>query len=274
MFSIFKDNPRYVIGALIVHVILIALVAMSFHWTSKPNSSAGAPETIKVKAISEKKVDEEMKKISEAETQQQREVEQKVAQQQQQLQDLRKQQEEELKKRDQQSKKIAFDQEREKKRLKELEEKRRQEELKQEQTKREKSFKEKVAVEEKRLEEEQKNLLAERQQQESAALGRKQEEKRRQTIIDKYRDIITAYVRRHWIEPPNAKETLVCILQIKLIPSGDVVNIKVAKSSGDPVFDRSVENAVRKASPLPMPPPETGLVDAFRDLEITFGKLK
>ncbi len=271
MFSILKDNPRYLFGAIIVHAMLIALIAMSFHWTSRPVSSSGTPETIKVKAISEKKVDEEMKKISDAEMQQKREAEQTAAQEQQQLQDLRKQQEEELKRRDQQSKKIAFDQEREKKRLKELEEKRRQDELKQEQTKREKSFKEKVALEEKRLEDEQKTLAAERKQQESDAIGRKQEEKRRQTIVDKYRDIIHAHVRRHWIEPPNAKSTLVCDLQISLIPSGDVVNIKLVKSSGDPVFDRSVESAVRKASPLPLPPPEAGLFDVFRDLLFRFG---
>ena len=271
MFSILKDNPRYLIGAIIVHVFLIALVAMSFHWTSRPISSSGTPETIKVKTVTENKVNEEMKKLSDAEMQQQREAEQQVAQQQQQLLDLRKQQEDELKKRDQLNKQIALDQEREKKRLKELEQKRQQEELKQEQAKREKSFKEKVAAEEKRLEDEQKNLEAERKRQESEAIGRKQEEKRRQTIVDKYREIIHAHVRRHWIEPPNAKASLVCDLQISLIPSGDVVNVRLEKSSGDPVFDRSVESAVRKASPLPLPPPEAGLFDVFRDLHFRFG---
>lgn len=271
MFSLLKDNPRYLLGAIVVHALLIALVAMSFHWTSRPVSTSGTPEIIKVKAISEKKVDEEMKKISDEELQQQREAEQKVAQQQQQLQDLRKQQEEELKKREQLSKQIAFDQEREKKRLKEIEEKRRQDELKQEQSKREKSFKEKVELEEKRLEDEQKMLAAERKQQESDAIGRKQEEKRRQTIVDKYREIIHAQVRRHWIEPPNTKATLVCDLQISLIPSGDVVNIRLVKSSGDTAFDRSVESAVRKASPLSLPPPEAGLFEVFRDLNFRFG---
>ncbi len=43
----------------------------------------------------------------------------------------------------------------------------------------------------------------------------------------------------------------------------------VVQSSGDPVFDRSVENAVYRASPLPLPD-DSALFPYFRELEFTF----
>jgi colicin import membrane protein len=41
------------------------------------------------------------------------------------------------------------------------------------------------------------------------------------------------------------------------------------RSSGDPVFDRSVETAVYKAAPLPLPP-DASLFNHFRDLRLIF----
>jgi colicin import membrane protein len=40
-----------------------------------------------------------------------------------------------------------------------------------------------------------------------------------------------------------------------VITGGEVMDVEVVGSgSGDELFDRSAENAVRKASPLPIPP--------------------
>jgi colicin import membrane protein len=47
---------------------------------------------------------------------------------------------------------------------------------------------------------------------------------------------------------------MTCIIAIRTAPNGQVIAAQVTKSSGDPAFDRSAEAAVRKASPLPMPP--------------------
>jgi colicin import membrane protein len=46
---------------------------------------------------------------------------------------------------------------------------------------------------------------------------------------------------------------LSCTLRITLIPGGEVSNVEIVKSSGNPAFDRQAENAVRKAAPLPVP---------------------
>jgi len=41
------------------------------------------------------------------------------------------------------------------------------------------------------------------------------------------------------------------------------------RSSGDPTFDRSVETAVYRAAPLPLPP-DSALFDRFRELQFIF----
>ena len=50
---------------------------------------------------------------------------------------------------------------------------------------------------------------------------------------------------------------------------GDVAGVRIVVSSGDAAFDRSVENAVRKAAPLPLPS-DPGLFDNFRELTFVF----
>ena len=53
-----------------------------------------------------------------------------------------------------------------------------------------------------------------------------------------------------------------------MVPGGDVVGVDVAKSSGYPNFDESLVNAVKLASPLPVP--EGKLFEEFRTFLIEF----
>lgn len=52
---------------------------------------------------------------------------------------------------------------------------------------------------------------------------------------------------------PDLKMGLKCTLFVRVIPGGEVVEARVIESSGNAVFDRQAEIAVRKASPLPVP---------------------
>ena len=65
--------------------------------------------------------------------------------------------------------------------------------------------------------------------------------------------MIKPYVKRQWILPPVSQGNLTCELIITISGSGAVTGVKVARSSGDSVFDNSAVAAVRRASPLPMP---------------------
>ena len=61
-----------------------------------------------------------------------------------------------------------------------------------------------------------------------------------------------------------------CTVRVRIIPGGEVVSVKTIKSSGNIAFDRSVEQAVQKASPLPVPDTGSGLFDNFREVEFVF----
>jgi colicin import membrane protein len=58
-------------------------------------------------------------------------------------------------------------------------------------------------------------------------------------------------------------------VHVRLTPSGEVLSANVVRSSGNAVFDRSVENAVYKAAPLPLPGDPT-LFDNFREIRFVF----
>lgn len=92
---------------------------------------------------------------------------------------------------------------------------------------------------------------------------------RMQSEIDRYRALIQQKVSRNWVAPPGTMKGLKCVVEVHLVPGGEVVDAKVVRGSGNAAFDRSVENAVYKASPLPWPAKQE-LADYFRDLEFTF----
>ena len=81
---------------------------------------------------------------------------------------------------------------------------------------------------------------------------------------------IRTKVMNSWVRPISATPGLKCKLQVKLLPSGEVTEVVVFASSGDLVFDRSVENAVRKASPFPVPSNRTTFDQKFKVLTFVF----
>ena len=51
---------------------------------------------------------------------------------------------------------------------------------------------------------------------------------------------------------------------------GTVISAEVISSSGDEIFDRSAENAVQKASPLPVPNDKELFTQEFRSFQFLF----
>lgn len=58
-------------------------------------------------------------------------------------------------------------------------------------------------------------------------------------------------------------------MSVKLIPTGDVVTHELSRCSGDEIFSRSVEAAVQKASPLPVPK-DPDAFNLMRDINFVF----
>ena len=94
-------------------------------------------------------------------------------------------------------------------------------------------------------------------------------EEQAQHALSQYIPHIQAKIQRNWLRPPGSSAGLSCLILVKLIPGGEVVDARVMRSSGDPLFDRSVETAVLKASPLPLPQ-DTALFKHFREIQFIF----
>jgi len=62
--------------------------------------------------------------------------------------------------------------------------------------------------------------------------------------------IIQQAVQSVWSRPPSARNGMRAILQIRMLPTGELVDAVITESSGDPAFDRSAENAVYRAAPF------------------------
>jgi colicin import membrane protein len=61
-----------------------------------------------------------------------------------------------------------------------------------------------------------------------------------------------AAIKRYWAVPPGSSE-LSALVKFTLSPTGEVTSATIKQSSGNPVFDHSVLQALYKASPLPLP---------------------
>lgn len=234
--------------ALLVHVLVVAVLFANFRWSSPPKP---VPEVIQAVVIDDDKAIQqaaEQDKRAAAEAEKKRKAEQ----------DKRAAAEAEKKRKAEQAKRTA-----------EAEKKRK---AKQAVEKKRKDKEAKLAAERQRKEKALKDLLQqEEQQRQVEAQQRQAQEKlaRAQSVIDQYKALIHQKVSRNWAQPAGSASGLACVVQVRLVASGEVMQATVVRSSGDPVFDRSVENAVYKAAPLPLPP-NPDLFEFFREIEFTF----
>jgi colicin import membrane protein len=77
-------------------------------------------------------------------------------------------------------------------------------------------------------------------------------------------------VEKSWIRPPDVRQGLICIIRVKLMTDGTVIDAEVISSSGDTMFDNSAVNAVNKASPLAVTKDKALFAKEFRPLVIKF----
>lgn len=251
-----RHNPgrfRAIVYAVLVHAAVIVVAVVGFRWSAQP--PAGEP-VVQAKVMSEaparKPEDAEKRALEEQQERKQEEAE-KLRQA-----ELRKKQEEE------QAQRLIAE-----RRKKEAEEKERQKQIAEEQRRQKQ-----VAEEARKKEEKQRQQLAEQTLKEQLAMEEKQRleaarSARAATEVDKYRILIRQRVSRSWNRPSGAAKGLKCTVSVRLAPGGEVLAARVVRSSGNPVFDRSVENAVYKAAPLPLPEDPT-LFDNFREIEFLF----
>ena len=77
-------------------------------------------------------------------------------------------------------------------------------------------------------------------------------------------------VNRSWIRPVSTTAGLKCTIRVRLLSDGTVMDAEVISSSGNEEFDRSAENAVNQASPLPVPKDKELFAREFRSFQFLF----
>jgi len=298
------NSPRFLLYAILLHVIFGAMVVMSLDWDTKAQKPT--PHVIQATFIDESKIKAEMEKLRLADEKKKKsaDVEKKARQREEQrLADLKKQSEaerrelkneEKQRKQEEQKRKTAEKQRKaEEKKRRDVEKKRLVDEKKakvEKQAQLDKLKTEQIALEEKMVREEEQRIRQAEERKKQQALERIRAEEARirqqqmaeeqrvldaarerqyQSMVDKHVEIIRQKVNRNWLRPAGSRAGLTCTVRVRIIPGGDVLDVRITKSSGNAVFDRSVETAVLKASPLPLPA-DRALFDRFRVLEFIF----
>jgi len=141
---------------------------------------------------------------------------------------------------------------------------------------------EKNLAERKKREEEEKKRLAEKQRQEELAKAAKEREAAMQKLLaqqaaeaesrgrlDAYSRQVADKIRRFIVEPPNVQGNPEAVFTVIQIPGGDIIDIRMKRSSGNAAYDAAVERAIRRAQPLP-PPPDPARFSEVRELELRF----
>ena len=264
-----RNNPSVLVWAVIIHVLAFIAIGVSFKSSDPKISAVKKEKVIEAVAIDESKIQEEINKLKKADKQKKRE--------QKRLQDK--------------AKKAKKDRKKEERKLQALKKKQKEQE-KSNKKKRIEEKKRLAEVERKQKETQDKLNKLEQQRQVKQALLEKEEKDRQEKIaqkkradeqkkreehenaeIKKYENLIDGKVSRNWIYLDSYGKGLVCVIKIRLLPSGDVLSANVIQSSGNIAFDRSAELAALKASPLPVPKNTDLFQREFRIVNLKFNPI-
>lgn len=139
---------------------------------------------------------------------------------------------------------------------------REREELERQRAERARREREEIARQEANEEERRRRELAEQQerqrqqeslrqrQQEAAEAAAAEAARTEYELVQSATALIQQVVQENWSRPPSARNGMRAVLQIRMLPTGELVDANITQSSGDPAFDRSAETAVIRAAPF------------------------
>ena len=289
MWEAIRENPRPVVYAVLMHLLLLVLLVFSLDWTPKVSHPPGIKVPIdaqlvdesQLNALAEKK-QAEQRKVEEARREAALAEQRKIEEQHKAELEAKQKAEQVAKQKVEAERKRRAELEARKKA--ELEAKQKAEQAAKQKAEAEAKAKAVAAAKKKAEADARKKAEAEAKRKAEAAQRREAEQAlqqqlaaeqagmeaaRVQGVVAEYIGYIQERIERSWLRPPGSAVGLSCVVQVSLIPGGEVARVQIVRSSGDPVFDRSVETAVYKASPLPLPP-DASLFKNFRDLRLIF----
>ena len=110
----------------------------------------------------------------------------------------------------------------------------------------EKAAKDKLAKEKAVREKAEQEARAQRAQQLAAQQAAEQAQAAAQQSVSTYGDYVRDRIAGNWSRPPSARRDMQVELQIRMVPTGQVMGVVVTRSSGDPAFDQSAITAVER----------------------------
>lgn len=278
--------------AVVVHIVVGVLLLFNMDWPTRVVSSPSSePAPVQANVVSEAEIQkqkEAIRKKEQAKERKQQEAQEKLEEllaaqkaEQERLAEIKQRQKEEAEraeelaqKKEQEAQELAKLKQKEEEERKKAEaeaEKKRQAEAERKRQE-EEERKRREAEEQRRKEEQRQKELAEereRQRQLQEQLERERVQQRVDSALAQYIPIIKQKVSRNWNRPAGLGSSIEAHVTVRLSQAGEVLSARIVRSSGNPVFDRSVENAVLKASPLPIPQ-ERGVNEEFRSIKLIF----
>jgi len=113
-------------------------------------------------------------------------------------------------------------------------------------------------IERQRVENERQRKLAEeaerrRQFEQEMQAEQNQIDARNARTLAAYQFALRQAIERNWVRPASAVPGLSCEVRVRQSGGGDVLSVDIEICNGDDAVRRSIETAVKKASPLPLP---------------------
>ena len=112
--------------------------------------------------------------------------------------------------------------------------------------------------------------VEEQQRSMDKALADEQQASKNAAITNDVVSQIQAKIYEAWRYPPSARPEMEVIVRISLVPTGEVIQVALEKSSGNQALDRSVLAAVKRAQPLPVPKDSRLFEQQFRNFVMSF----
>jgi colicin import membrane protein len=250
MAAVRKHNGA-VVYSVALHVVILAALTLSVHLPSW-QQTAGTPAPIQAVMVDQAVLEKHEQAVREEQQRQQREEKQRrdAEQKAQREREESVKREQELK--DKQALELKEKQAREQKAREDAAKREQERKAKEAQELKDKQAREQKAREDAAKRKQQQQLEDDLQRQLAAEADRQQAE--RAGLLDQYVRMIQDKIERNWTRPLSAKTGLDCMVSVVQLPTGDVIEARVTSCNGDDAVRRSIEAAVRLASPLPRPP--------------------
>ena len=240
-FVIYNGYPLSLVVALVIHIMILLTLLYLQSASEALSLELVQPTVIKALFI------DENPQVRNQQLREQRRVEQQ--RQEQQLQEAQRLEREEQQQREAEQQRLAREQaalrEREElERLRERAEREKQERL---EAGLESRRQQEIAAEQERSRQQE---ALRRRQQELAEVSMAEAARTEFELVQSATALIQQAVQETWSRPPSARNGMRAVLQIRMLPTGEVLGAVITQSSGDPAFDRSAENALYRAAPF------------------------